>query len=93
MGVNLFNFSFNHRLEEMRAAAGPSVVLLGNIPPRDVLAQGTPEDVRRGVADMLGPIEDRRRMIVSCGGGTPPDVSERKSGCPVRRRRQRRPAP
>jgi len=41
-------------------------VLLGNLPPRDVLAQGTPEDVRRGVAEVLGPIQDRRRVIVSC---------------------------
>jgi uroporphyrinogen-III decarboxylase len=72
MGVNLFNFSFNHSLSEMRAAAGPSVVLLGNIPPRDVLAQGTPDDVRRSVAAMLQSIDDKRRIIVSCGGGTPP---------------------
>jgi uroporphyrinogen decarboxylase len=72
MGVNVFNFSFNHSLSEIRAAAGPSVVMLGNIPPRDVLAQGTPQDVRRHVAEMLDSIDDRRRVIVSCGGGTPP---------------------
>ncbi len=72
LGVNLFNFSYNHRMDEMRAAAGTSAALLGNIPPRDVLAQGTPEDVRRCVAAMLASTTDRRRMIVSCGGGTPP---------------------
>ena len=53
MGVNLFNFSFQHSLEEMGAVAGPSVVLLGNIPPRDVLAQATPDDVRRWKAGLL----------------------------------------
>lgn len=72
MGVNLFNFSFNHDMNQMRAAAGPSAVLLGNIPPRDVLAKGTPEEVRHSAAAMLDSLEDRRRVIVSCGGGAPP---------------------
>ena len=51
------------------------MVLLGNIPPRDVLAAGTPDDVRRSVAEMLAPLDDRRGIIVSCGGGAPPGVS------------------
>ena len=72
MGVNLFNFSFQHGLEEMRAAAGPSVALLGNIPPRDVLAEGTPTDVRHWLAEMCGSLADSRRVIISCGGGTAP---------------------
>jgi uroporphyrinogen-III decarboxylase len=72
IGVNLFNFSFQHSLPQMREAAGPSVVLLGNVPPRDVLAAGTPEQVRRSVAEMLEPVDDRRRIIVSCGGGVSP---------------------
>jgi uroporphyrinogen-III decarboxylase len=75
MGVNLFNFSFNHSLGEMRREAGESVGLLGNIPPRDVLAQGTPADVRRSIAAALASIVDRRRVILSCGGGVPPDVT------------------
>jgi uroporphyrinogen-III decarboxylase len=72
MGVNLFNFSFNHSYEEIRRRAGDTVVLLGNIPPRDVLAQGTPADVRRSVIDALCGVTDRRRIILSCGGGMPP---------------------
>jgi uroporphyrinogen-III decarboxylase len=75
MGVNLFNFSFNHGLREIRDRAGENVALLGNVPPRDVLARGTPDDVRRSVAEMLRSIEDHRRIIFSCGGGMPPDVS------------------
>jgi len=75
MGFNLFNFSFEHSLAEIREAAGEEVVLLGNIPPRDVLAGGTPDDVRRAVAESLVGLADRRRVIVSCGGGTPPGVS------------------
>ena len=74
MGFNLFNFSFEHGLGRIRQLAGDSVTLLGNIPPRDVLAQGTAEDVRQSVAEALAPVEDRRRIILSCGGGTPPGV-------------------
>ncbi|MEN6450436.1 MAG: uroporphyrinogen decarboxylase family protein [Thermoguttaceae bacterium] len=72
MGVNLFNYSFQHSVAQMRAAAGPSVALLGNIPPRDVLAAGTPDDVSRAVSEMLAGVDDKRGVIVSCGGGTPP---------------------
>lgn len=74
MGVNLFNFSHNHAINEMWAAAGPNVVLLGNIPPRDVLAAGTTEQVKQCTAEMLDKLDDRRRVIVSCGGGAPPDA-------------------
>jgi len=74
MGFNLLNFSFEHSLGQMRQAAGDSVTLLGNIPPRDVLAQGTPDDVKRSVGEALGSLPDKRRLILSCGGGTPPGV-------------------
>ncbi len=74
IGVNLFNFAFEHSLGEMRQRAGDSVTLLGNIPPRDVLAQGTPDDVEASVKTALDPLMDRRRIILSCGGGMPPDV-------------------
>lgn len=74
IGVNLFNFAFEHSLDEMRQRAGDSVTLLGNIPPRDVLAQGTPEDVAASVKAALESLNDRRRIILSCGGGMPPDV-------------------
>ncbi len=74
IGVNLFNFAFEHSLGEMRQRAGDSVTLLGNIPPRDVLAQGTPEEVAAGVRAALEPLDDRRRIILSCGGGMPPEV-------------------
>ena len=75
MNVNVFNFSFNHGLDEIRRLAGESVVLLGNIPPRDVMAQGSPADVQRSVQAALASIDDKRRLILSCGGGMPPDVS------------------
>ncbi len=75
MGVNLFNFSFEHSLEEIRTLAGPGVTLLGNLPPRDVMAAGTPETVFRETRKMVDSIADKRRIIWSVGGGMPQDVT------------------
>lgn len=73
IGINLFNFSSDHSLAQMKKLAGDKVALLGNIPPRDVLAAGTPVEVAQAVETMLTGI-DRSRIIASCGGGMPPNV-------------------
>ncbi len=74
-GVNLFNFSFEHAIGEMRDLVGPAVTVLGNIPPRDVLAGGSPDAVRECVAAMKQALGgDFSRVIFSCGGGLPPGV-------------------
>lgn len=75
MGINLFNFSFEHSLSEIRELAGPSVTLLGNLPPRDVMAAGTPESVYNETVRMVNSVEDKSRIIWSVGGGMPPGVS------------------
>jgi uroporphyrinogen decarboxylase len=75
MGVNLFNFSFEHSFAEIRALAGDSVTLMGNIPPRDVMSLAAPDDVRRWVVEALGPLKDKTRILVSAGGFVPPGTS------------------
>lgn len=74
MGVNMFNFSFNHSMGEIRKLAGPDVILVGNIPARDVLAAGTPGQVDAAVKKAFGEIDTHDRIIWSAGGGMPPDV-------------------
>lgn len=74
IGVNIFNFSFEHSIAQMRELTGDSVVLLGNIPPRDVLANGSPEEVHESVVEMMESAGEATRVIWSCGGGMPPDV-------------------
>jgi uroporphyrinogen-III decarboxylase len=76
MDVNMFNFSFEHTLGEIRRLTGPEIVLVGNIPPRDVLAAGTPEDVRNAVEKAFKETNDYSRIIWSVGGGMPPDVTD-----------------
>jgi uroporphyrinogen-III decarboxylase len=72
IGVNLLNFGVQHTIDEMREWTGGGIALVGNIPPRDVLAAGSPADVERAVQEMLSATRDHSRLIVSCGGGMPP---------------------
>lgn len=76
MNVNMFNFSFNHAIGEIRMLAGPDVVLVGNIPPRDVMAAGSPGDVKNAVARAFTETDDYSRIIWSVGGGMPPGVRD-----------------
>lgn len=74
-GVNLFNPGVQSSLEKVMELTGPSVAILGNIPPRDVLAQSTPAGVAAAVRELLAACGDSRRLIISCAGGMPPGVS------------------
>jgi len=74
MGVNLFNMGFDITLNELKTMTNNSVTLVGNIPPRDILASGTPGDVTRVTTELINSLEDRSRVVLSCGGGMPPGV-------------------
>jgi len=75
MGVNLFNMGFDVTLHELKTLTKNKVTLLGNIPPRDVLANGTPAEVGKATRELVRSLTDRSRVILSCGGGMPPGVS------------------
>jgi len=72
LGINMLNFGIQHTLSDMKSWTQNKIVLLGNVPPRDVLAQGTPEQVTSFTTQMLEALSDRSRLIVSCAGGMPP---------------------
>jgi uroporphyrinogen-III decarboxylase len=74
MQVNLFNMGFDITLNELKDLTANTVTLLGNIPPRDVLASGTPQDVKRVTTALVHSLHERSRVILSCGGGMPPGV-------------------
>ncbi|MBP8975655.1 MAG: uroporphyrinogen decarboxylase [Bacteroidetes bacterium] len=75
MGVNLFNMGFDIPLKELQQLTQKKVTLLGNLPPRDVLAAATPQGVYEATTEMLKSLDDTSRLIVSCGGGMPPGVT------------------
>lgn len=74
MGVNLFNMGFDVTLNELKDLTQGKVTLMGNLPPRDVLASATPEEVGNATRELVGSLKDKSRVIISCGGGMPPGV-------------------
>lgn len=75
MGINLFNMGFDVTLNELKNLTQNKITMLGNIPPRDVLASGSPADVAKAASELINSLEDRSHVIMSCGGGMPPAVS------------------
>lgn len=74
IGVNLFNMGFDISLNDLRDLTNNKVALLGNIPPRDVLANGTVDDIINVTKNLIDSLKDKSRIILSCGGGMPPGV-------------------
>jgi uroporphyrinogen-III decarboxylase len=77
MGVNLFNMGFDTDLNQLKELTGQRVTMLGNIPPRDVLANGSETEVKQAAIKLIRDLKDPSRVIFSCGGGVPPGVSSK----------------
>jgi len=74
IGINLFNPGIQTPLKELRSLSNGRLTILGNVPPRDVLAKGTPAEVSVAVRTLLAETGDHSRLILSCAGGMPPGV-------------------
>lgn len=72
VGIDVFNFSGEIDPLRARELLGPEIVLMGNIPPLDVLVRGTPEDVRRATEELLAKAPACAPLLVSPGGGVSP---------------------
>jgi uroporphyrinogen-III decarboxylase len=75
IGINFYNPGIYNTLTELQSMSGNKLALLGNIPPRDVLAKGSPADVAVAVRKMLADTSDKSRLVLSCAGGMPPGVT------------------
>jgi uroporphyrinogen-III decarboxylase len=75
IGINLYNPGIFNTLAELRQMSANRLTILGNIPPRDVLAKGSPADVRAAVRQILRDTPDKSKLVLSCAGGMPPGVS------------------
>lgn len=69
-GFDALNFSHRIDMSVMSSRIGRKVGLIGNVPPLQVLAQGSPEDVTESAFKCLA--VGNGRMILSAGGGTSP---------------------
>ncbi|MEJ2052033.1 MAG: uroporphyrinogen decarboxylase family protein, partial [Calditrichota bacterium] len=84
MGINLFNMGFDISLTELKQLTHNNITLLGNIPPRDVLANGDEEKVSNATLELIESLSDKSRVIMSCGGGMPPGVSTKNVTAVIR---------
>lgn len=71
-GMDVFNFSHTTDLSEARQLLGPEIVLMGNLPPLDLLVRGTPDQVREATKEQLDRLAEVGPMLVSPGGGVSP---------------------
>lgn len=74
MGVNFFNMGIDITINEIAEQSQHKVCLLGNLPPRDVLAAGSQEEVATKTLELAGSVNKRVKWVPSCGGGMPPGV-------------------
>ena len=71
-GFDVFNFSHQMDIGEVKARMGHRVAVMGNVPPLDVGVRGTPADVARWARECLEKGAPGGGMILSFGGGVSP---------------------
>lgn len=71
-GMDVFNFTHETDLRRARELLGPDVVLMGNLPPLDLLVRGTPEEAREAARRELELLGEVGPLVVSAGGGVSP---------------------
>jgi uroporphyrinogen-III decarboxylase len=69
---DVFNFSHEMDIAEVKARMGHRVALMGNVPPLDVGVRGTPADVLQSARACLERGAPGGGMILSFGGGVSP---------------------
>ncbi len=72
LDLDLFNFSHETSLERARELLGPKVVLMGNLPPLDLLVRGRPEEVKAETVKILEKLAGLGPLLLSAGGGVSP---------------------
>ncbi len=72
LGVDIFNFSHQTDLRQMRRLAGARVALMGNLSPLDLMVRGTPEENYRAARQILADNAGDPRFLLSAGGGLSP---------------------
>ncbi|MCL6614069.1 MAG: uroporphyrinogen decarboxylase family protein [Firmicutes bacterium] len=71
-GLDVLNFTHRLDIGEARQRVGHKIALMGNVPPLEVLVQGTPEEVKACAIDCLRKTGGGRGLLLSAGGGVSP---------------------
>jgi uroporphyrinogen-III decarboxylase len=71
---DVFNFSHEMDIGEVKAKMGHRVAMMGNVPPLDVGVRGAPTDVEQWAKECLDKAAPGGGMILSFGGGVSPET-------------------
>jgi len=71
---DVFNFSHQADIAQVKAEMGHRVALMGNVPPLDVAVRESPEVVSRYAQECLDKAAPGGGLILSLGGGVSPDT-------------------
>ncbi|MEN3202833.1 MAG: uroporphyrinogen decarboxylase family protein [Atribacterota bacterium] len=73
-GLQVLNFSHTVSIRDLAEKTRGKICLMGNIPPLEVLAQGTPEEVRQNALSCLEEAKNFSglTLLLSAGGGVSP---------------------
>ncbi|MBC7321114.1 uroporphyrinogen decarboxylase family protein [bacterium] len=77
LGINIFNFTYCQDIKTVQDLTKGKICLMGNVPPLDVLVNGSEKDIKKSVEEILKKFPSRRGIILSAGGGTSPGTPER----------------
>jgi uroporphyrinogen decarboxylase len=72
VGFHVLNFSHTLDISEVYSKVGDRMLLMGNIPPLEVLVEGTPEEVKSYALGCIHKTGGGRSLILSAGGGVSP---------------------
>ena len=75
IGINLYNPGIQTTVNKIKELTQNKMAVLGSIPPRDVLANGSIHEVKQSVKQQMKELKQKDRFILSCAGGMPPGVS------------------
>jgi len=71
-GAAAYHFGNKCRMEEVIRDVPPTALAMGNIDPVSVFKDGTPEEMRQTVLDLLEKMRDYPNFVLSSGCDTPP---------------------
>lgn len=69
LGINIFNFTDKQELSKVKKLAGDKVCLMGNVPPLDILVNGTVDQVVDATKKCLIQFPEKKGLLLSAGGG------------------------
>jgi len=71
-GAAAYHFGNKCRMEDVIRDVPPTALAMGNIDPVSIFKDGTPEQMRRAVLDLLERMKDHPNFVLSSGCDTPP---------------------